>query len=294
MIGQIPLLEKIQTQIEDDVFPKFSIFVGAKGMGKKTLMREITTYMPSYEVHELADVKIDTIRGMIDEAVTKASSGAKIIYIIPDSENMSEPAKNSILKITEEPPKGAYFLMSVSDIDYLLDTIRNRAAIFYMRPYSVDEKQKYLDSLKSSINDSERDLILNVSYSLYDIELLLKSSPGELEKYATKLIDSFEKSTPSKLLSSIKDIAFKEDAEGYNLILFWRVCLLILGDRIKKGSKDDLMYSRLVSKTIEKMGETRFNSVSKEHTFDMWLLDCRKIVRKWKDGDKRSQTADTQ
>ena len=184
--------------------------------------------------------------------------------------------------------------MSVASEENLLATIKNRAALYYMRPYSVAEKLEYLDSLKSSLNDSERDLIIEVSNSLYDIEKLLKSSPGELEKYANKLIDSFKKSTPAKLLTTIKDVAFKDDADGYPLEVFWKMCLIVLADKAKAGKDDATMYSRLMKKTLEKMDETRLNSVSKEHTFDMWLLDCRKIVRKWRDGDKRSKATDNQ
>lgn len=281
MIGQKYLLETLKQQIEEDMFPQFTLFVGQKGSGRKTLMREVCHYLDGYTIHELADVKVDTIRDMIDEANKKASSGAKIAYIIPDSENMSLPAKNSILKIVEEPPKGAYFLMSVYSLEDTLDTIKNRAAVCYMRPYSEKEKLKYLDTLKTSISDSEINLILQVSNTLYDVEKLLKSSPGKLQDYATKLIDSFSKSNPSKLLSAIKDIAFKDDAEGYQLDLFWKMCCHVLADKaIEHKGKEGRLYAKLLKQTIEKMGEARQTGVSKEHTFDMWLLDCRKTVKK--------------
>ena len=40
MIGQKYLKKYVQTLIEEDNFPQFSIFVGPKGSGKKTFMRE--------------------------------------------------------------------------------------------------------------------------------------------------------------------------------------------------------------------------------------------------------------
>ena len=41
MIGQQQLSNRIQQLIENDAFPRFSIFVGPKGSGKKTLLLEM-------------------------------------------------------------------------------------------------------------------------------------------------------------------------------------------------------------------------------------------------------------
>lgn len=285
MIGQTDLLEKIKSEIDDDLFPHFSIFIGPKGSGKNLLMRQIAEYLEGYQVHELPDVSIDTIRDMISEATSKANSGAKIVYIIKDSEQMSIAAKNSILKITEEPPKGAYILMSVVNEANLLDTIKNRAALYRMRPYSEADKLAYLDVIGASLDAQDEALVLKTANTLSDVETLVKLNPGKLKACVRDFIsDIVHDASPSILLNMSKDVAFKEDADGYPLELFMRMCCEELAERTFEidDRKKALMYSRLISKTVEMMGELRYNSVSKEHTFDMWILDCRKIVRKWK------------
>ena len=291
MIGQTDLLDKLHKLIDADEFPQFSIFIGAKGSGKNTLMQEIAPLISS-NVVTLPDVKIDTIREMIESANKKASAGAKIVYIIRDSEQMSLPAKNSILKIVEEPPKGAYFMMSVVNEADLLDTIKNRAAIFRMRPYSLTDKQDYLGSCKTRLDDDTESFVLKTANTLYDIEMLLKSNPRELERCANDLIDSFAKDSTARLLNYIKKIAFKPDADGYEPLLFFKVCLVELGHRAYNSNQQrGLMYSMLMKRTMDAMSDFRYSSVSKEKIFDMWILDCRKIVKKY--GDKSSKEANT-
>ena len=279
MIGQADLLDKLHKLIDADEFPQFSIFIGAKGSGKNTLMQEIAPLISS-NVVTLPDVKIDTIRDMIESANKKAAAGAKIVYIIRDSEQMSLPAKR------------AYFMMSVVNEADLLDTIKNRAAIFRMRPYSLADKQDYLDSCKTRLDDDTESFVLKTANTLYDIEMLLKSNPRELERCANDLIDSFAKDSPARLLNYIKKIAFKTDADGYEPLLFFKVCLVELGHRAYNSNQQrGLMYSMLMKRTMDAMSDFRYSSVSKEKTFDMWILDCRKIVKKY--GDKSSKEANT-
>ena len=284
MIGQTDLLDKLHKLIETEEFPQFSIFIGAKGSGKNTLMQEIAPLISS-NVVTLPDVKIDTIREMIESANKKAAAGAKIVYIIRDSEQMSLPAKNSILKIVEEPPKGAYFMMSVVNEVDLLATIKNRAAIFRMRPYSLDEKEQYLSNCETRLDDEEAKFVLNTANTLYDIDRLVKMNPGELQKYVKSLIsDILRDKSPAVLLSHSKSISFKYESDGYDFVIVLRMCCEELAERTfgLEDRKEALMYSRLISETVRKLGDLRYSSVSKEHTFDMWVLDCRKIVRKWK------------
>ena len=69
MIGQTNLQSRIEQLIENGTFPRFSILVGPKGSGKKTLANWIRRCMGQSELtisYEATDVKIDTIRDIID------------------------------------------------------------------------------------------------------------------------------------------------------------------------------------------------------------------------------------
>lgn len=69
MIGQKYLKKYVKTLIEEDNFPRFSIFVGPKGSGKKRFLREY------FEGIYPEDNKVDSIRKIIDMAYKVAHRG---------------------------------------------------------------------------------------------------------------------------------------------------------------------------------------------------------------------------
>lgn len=279
IIGQKDLLDKIQKQIDEELFPRFSIFVGASGSGKKTIMRYIAKTKMRMAVYELEDVKVDTVRKMIDDSYKVATP---TVYIMADAQNMSLAAKNAILKITEEPPNKAYFMISTTSLEELLDTIKSRGTTYYMRPYSLEEKEQYLDAKKKRLDDYNRDLILEVSNTLHDIDKLLKSNPGDMYDYIDYVLDNVADINMAHVLKLPQKIAFKEEDDKFDLMLFWKMCCYNLKNRLDEDMDHAKMYADMISCTVRKMSEVHTPSVSKSNTYDMWLLDLRKIIKKYK------------
>lgn len=50
------------------------------------------------------------------------------MYIFPEAEAMNTSAQNAFLKLLEEPPVQAYFLLCAEDPERLLETVRSRCA----------------------------------------------------------------------------------------------------------------------------------------------------------------------
>ena len=111
MIGQKRLKEELNHIWNEGGLPRFMIIAGMKGQGKKTFAKEIAKSL-SYNIAEI-DTKIDSIRSMIETAYSQTSP---IIYLITDADDMSLGAKNSLLKVIEEPPQQAYFIMTLEVI----------------------------------------------------------------------------------------------------------------------------------------------------------------------------------
>lgn len=277
MIGQKPLLDELDTLYEHGGFPRFAIFIGATGMGKRTLMREIANKYWDIVI-ELPDVKVDTVRGMIDEAYRLANP---TVYIIPDGHKMSPQAKNALLKVTEEPPNKATFLMSVTSTEALLHTLSSRGTKFYLRPYSEAERSEYIDSCKVNLDSEDRDLIMQTCISMLEIDTMLKSKPGELYDYANKLIDNIADVSVANMLKTSKSIAFKEDDEGYNLELLLKVVCFSLRMRMDENESDRILYAGLISQTVRTLGELHLSTISRPNTFDDWLIKCRRIIKEY-------------
>ncbi len=291
MIGQTEILERLDKQCEEDLLPRFLMFVGPEGMGKKTLMREFAKKHWKIVI-ELSDVKVDSIRGMISEAYKLSSP---TVYIIPDADRMSVNAKNSLLKVTEEPPNKATFLMSITSMEQTLETIKSRGTAYYMRPYSVSERLEYIKTL--DVAWSERDLkyVMMISNSIYDIVRLSRIDPGELESYAKKLVDNINKVSVANALKTSGKIKFKDDDKGeYELDLLFRACMYVMAENIYNESKKPRlkMYRDMMDETMLRMNDLNNLAISKPNTYDMWLLNCRKIMKEYKNGIKQSKSTD--
>ena len=126
--------------MENNTFPKFIVLQGRKGSGKKLLCKWISEVSNTDFYYVLPDVKVDTIRQMIDDAYTIKD---KTLMVIPDADSMSLSAKNALLKVVEEPPKNITFIMTLQDINNTLDTIKSRAAVFSMNVYRPHEIELY-------------------------------------------------------------------------------------------------------------------------------------------------------
>ena len=113
MIGQTQLLEKIDKIL--DSYPKFSIIVGAKGSGKKTIVKHICNKLRLPIVN--FGTSIEDVRKVIDLSYEQTEP---ICYVCADADAMSLGAKNCLLKITEEPPKKDEQILLLEEIRDLL------------------------------------------------------------------------------------------------------------------------------------------------------------------------------
>ena len=71
-------------------------------------------------------IKIDEIRGAIDWIVKTTSRGRAKVLVVHPTEAVNPLAANALLKTLEEPPAGARLLLSCSDPEHLLPTVRSR------------------------------------------------------------------------------------------------------------------------------------------------------------------------
>ena len=134
MIGQKNNLNIIKQWRLKRSFPRFIIIVGDVGSGRSTLAKIIAEQTNSIIYN--ADNGIDSVRSVINTAYTLDVS---TVYLFKDCDNMSLQAKNSMLKVVEEPPNKARFIMTVKELSNVLPTIISRATVLNMSPYTADE-----------------------------------------------------------------------------------------------------------------------------------------------------------
>lgn len=134
MIGQ---KNNINTLIQwrcNKSVPRFIIISGAQGSGRLTLAKIIIKMINAKGV--IMGNSIAEVRETIENAYTITQPTC---YIFRDADDMKNEAKNALLKVVEEPPNNAYFIMTVHNIDNMLGTIRSRGTVIKMEPYTMQE-----------------------------------------------------------------------------------------------------------------------------------------------------------
>ena len=263
MIGQNELLDQFNEEI-----PKFIILVGLKGSGKKTLAHEICKKISADE-YMLEDIKVDTIRSMIADAkrVIKPT-----VYIIPDADKMSNSAKNSMLKITEEPPINAYFILTLENEYNALGTIKSRGQMFKMKPYSPEAIHEYAKT-KGITSLEETEIVLDICETPGEVDMLQKTGIIALYDYVAKVIDNIALVSGSNAFKIADKIALKDEDNKYDLRLFWKAFMKVCYDRMR--TEKDVKYAYAIKVTSYYMQQLNVTGVNKGSTFDLWILEIR-------------------
>ena len=89
-------------------------------------------------------ISVDTIRGLLSDAYVKPFEANKKVYIIEDAPSMTEQAQNAFLKLLEEPPAYAVFILIASNSAMLLQTVLSRCSIIRFEPISDDAVRAYI------------------------------------------------------------------------------------------------------------------------------------------------------
>lgn len=258
MIGQKNLLKILKRLIETDSFPKFSIIVGERGSEANLIAAELAKTLNAHLV-DVPDVKVDTIRDVITEAY-KVS--AMTLYNIKDADGMSLQAKNSLLKVTEEPPNKSYFIMTVENDVNLLDTIKSRGAVFYTERYTADEILEYYGS------DKDASIIKALCETPGEVDII-RDNADEFYSYVEKVVDNIAEVSGSNAFKIAEKIKFKDSDEGYDLILFLKAFKQICFDK-------EMFRASLT--TSEFLNMMNVKSINKQMLFDSWILEMRRII----------------
>ena len=273
MTGQKRLQDLFKMLIHNSDFPRFCILTGQTGSGKKTMcdwiVDEFRTRNPLITSYKLPDVKIDTIREMI---ATSYRAVNPIIYIIADADNMSVQAKNSLLKITEEPPNNAYFVMTLESTEMTLETVKSRASIFQLDPYTSDEIRAYSKRLGVSKAD-ELGMICDICDVPGDVEHMLVYGVKDFYDYVNKVIDNIDTADGANVFKASVKLALR-DNDGYDVKLFLRAFMAVCAERMKK--ENPLKYATGTSITSKYMSQLGIRGISKSMLIDAWIIEMRR------------------
>lgn len=277
MIGQKNNIKLINSQIKSKSFPRFSIIVGATGSGKKTLTNYIIDKMKIQLVYN-SGISVSQVRDTITYMHKVVDPTVVTFY---DADIMSVQAKNALLKVAEETPNNVYIIMTVTDLNNVLDTIKSRAYIYSMQPYTADEIDTYYHDYGVDRSTDVRNIVRNLCETPGEIELLCKNGASELFDYAELAVDNIATVNGANAFKMARKIAFKDDEEGFDMQLFLKafrhICMYRMGNACIDGVHEDIVkYGAGLDVINNIIGQLHITGISKSALFDIFILDIRK------------------
>ena len=103
---------------------------------------------------EKKEVPVSLIRDLQTDAFLRPNEGQRKIYILPRAQDLNDSSGNALLKLIEEPPSYAVFLLLTDNPNKLLPTIRSRCVELRLEPVS---KEEALPWLTEQFPDKSRD-----------------------------------------------------------------------------------------------------------------------------------------
>lgn len=169
--------EKVKQQLsflrESDRLPHAIVIEGDAGIGKRTLAKEIALNMmcraedkPCYSCPQCSKVQkgihpdiyeysasggprsfhVDVIRDIREDVFMSPNEADYKIYILGNCQGMSDSAQNAILKILEEPPEYAMFILTTNTKSALLETVLSRSVVITLEGVDAKDGADYITS----------------------------------------------------------------------------------------------------------------------------------------------------
>lgn len=176
--------EKIKEQLtflqESKRLPHAIVIEGDEGLGKRTLAREITLnllcrsegerpcrqcpqcvkvlngYHPDvYEYSASGGARsfhVDKVREVKDDVIVQPNEADYKVYILGNCQGMNESAQNAILKILEEPPEYALFILTTTTKSALLETVLSRSVVISLDGVEATVGADYICSKDDTVD----------------------------------------------------------------------------------------------------------------------------------------------
>lgn len=284
MIGQERIQERVLNLIESNKFPRFCLLVGEQGSGRKTIAQWIGEQLDA--VVDMCGIDVDSVRNVIEHSY---NTSQPMLYIFPDADNMSLAAKNALLKVTEEPPRNARFIMTVMSTSNVLPTIESRAFVLRTDSYSIRDIVKYYREIVTSyrgevaVREEWRDIFAKYCSTPGDVNLLCSYDIDEFDKFVHTVVQNIDKVSGSNSFKIGSRLDLGTDEKKYDLALFWKAFIVVCFDSL---ASNPFKYISGVTITSRYKDELRLAGINKQMCFDNWLLDIRKEWMKYAESNE--------
>lgn len=268
IFGQKKLIDKIDRLIENDDLPRYIIIQGPTGSGKHLIGDYISCKLNALLVP--CDITVDAVREIIDISYTLTEP---TVYLWPDTQKMSVSAKNAVLKVTEEPPQQAYFIMTVDSTTNMLNTLVSRGYVLDILPYTIDDLLEYINYKYSDMSDKTKNLIVDLASNIGDVIKFANMDIKRLNDIVDTLcnnIGNVNLANELKITTLLKFKSDDRDEDKIDPLVFMKAVMIRFSEYMV--SDYNLLYADLINLTSKYMSDVNSKSLNRQAVVDNWIL----------------------
>ena len=165
MYGNKEVLSVLEQDISKKDPPRSYLFHGPTGCGKTTLGRIVASELGCkgrdlQEVDSSSYRGIDTVRAIQQQVKYAPIDGTKRVWILDECHQTTSAFQNALLKLLEDCPSHAVFILCTTDPDKLLPTVRGRCAEYQVGLLTENESYDLLHSIVVAEQDAVEPKVL--------------------------------------------------------------------------------------------------------------------------------------
>ena len=164
-LGNETVKDSLESVISNEkIRPHAFLFTGPSGCGKTTLARILKTELGCsdrdfIEMNTANTRGIDSIRDIISNCSYAPFEGKVKIYLFDEAAKLTNEAQNALLKILEDTPNHVYFILSTTDPEKLLKTIKTRCTTFQLKSL---QRRKIIKLLRTVCEKEDVDISVDI------------------------------------------------------------------------------------------------------------------------------------
>lgn len=236
IIGQKEIIDTLKHSAATGRIGHACVFTGPSGIGKRTVAAEYAGLLicentgpegacgkcracmlydsgsnPDFKRISTgsATIGVDEIRDMQHDITIRPMYSKRKVYIIEDADKMTVQAQNCLLKTLEEPPEYVVIILTVSNYDALLETIRSRVRRYSFRKNTYEEVCNAIDG---AVKGKDINKAFAVSFADGVIGTALElAGEGAIQELRDKTFSLLEKLHRFRLYEIFGQYSFFED-----------------------------------------------------------------------------------
>ena len=191
IVEQNVIKKTLKRQIERESFKHVVLFTGQAGSGKtssaRIFAREVNGGVSDFiELNAAVKNRVEDMRELVEDAQYMPIGTKYKVYIMDEVHLLTTQAQNALLKLFEEPPAHAVFILCTTDPQKLLDTILSRVERYDFKRISFQGIVSRLEYVLANEKNGEN-LSGVVSWETDALDCIAKAANGGMRNALTLL-----------------------------------------------------------------------------------------------------------